>query len=267
MLEIHWNSQNGWGIPKILPVHDFEIHPFNTWLNYGLQGFESMKAYRDPKGKIRTFRPDKYAARFNSTSENLCLPTFDPIEFVKCLDELLRVEERWVPKAPSTLYIRPIIFSTTNQLSFKPPQDAILFIALSPVGSYYKAEGKPIVLKTERIGAHTWPNGAGNFRPGAVSTFGLKYRKAAIDGGYEDILWINDKKISETNSSNIFIHKIDDNNFPLWITPTLDGSVLPGVYRETIMEFIKNKGIRMLEQDIEIMELSSLCKNDKVKLH
>ena len=47
ILEVLWKETTGWGKPRIIPTHDFKLHPFNTSLHYAFEGFEGMKAYRD----------------------------------------------------------------------------------------------------------------------------------------------------------------------------------------------------------------------------
>jgi len=262
MLEVHWNSSRGWGKPRIGPVHDFDFPVHNSGLNYGLVGIEGMKAYYDSNTKtIRTFRPDKYAERLNKTSEGLSFPTFDPNEFIKCLDELLKQEEIW---ASPTLYIRPILFSLTNHLSLKPPNDIVLLITLSP-DTYSQSGCTPVTLKVERNGFNSWVNGTRCFRPGGSSTISFKHRKAALDGGFDQVLWVYGKKITDTDNSNVFIHMLNDYNEEELITPVADGSVLPGIYREVIMEFARErKDLKVKEKDIEIMKLHDYCKRNKI---
>lgn len=59
MLCIPWNSETGWGAPKIQPYGPLAIDPSSTVLHYAPCLFEGMKAYKDKKGVARLFRPDK----------------------------------------------------------------------------------------------------------------------------------------------------------------------------------------------------------------
>lgn len=57
MATVFFDSNTGWGKPKIVPFAPLKIHPFNSSLHYAVQCFEGLKAYKDKHGKIRLFRP------------------------------------------------------------------------------------------------------------------------------------------------------------------------------------------------------------------
>ena len=70
------------------------------------------------------FRPEKNAARMQSTHRRLCIPEIPVEDFVQAVKALVSVDKDWVPGEPDTsLYLRPF------------------FILASPYGEYY-AEGK-----------------------------------------------------------------------------------------------------------------------------
>ena len=52
---------------------------------------KGMKAYRDPAGGARLFRPDRNMARFNTSCERLFLPAFDGEQLTECIKELIKV--------------------------------------------------------------------------------------------------------------------------------------------------------------------------------
>lgn len=57
-----------------------------------------MKAYKDKKGQIRLFRPDKNMARLNKSSERIALPTFDGDALIKLIGEFVRLDSRFIPE-------------------------------------------------------------------------------------------------------------------------------------------------------------------------
>lgn len=59
MLTIPWNSETGWGAPKIQPYAPLALDPSSTVLHYAPTLFEGMKAYKSKAGVARLFRPDK----------------------------------------------------------------------------------------------------------------------------------------------------------------------------------------------------------------
>jgi branched-chain amino acid aminotransferase len=72
-----------------------------------------MKAYVDDANQIRMFRPDMNMKRINSSGHRLLLPRVDGPEFLKCIEELLRVDKSWIPKGFGySLYLRPTLIAT-----------------------------------------------------------------------------------------------------------------------------------------------------------
>jgi branched-chain amino acid aminotransferase len=260
MLEVKWNIEQGWDKPKIVPTHDFVLHPFNSTLHYAFEGFEGMKAYRDAAGKVRTFRPDMNAKRLVRTSEEICFPSFNPEEFVKCVDELVALDESWVPNSPSSLYLRPTIISLTNKLGVHPPHETELFVVGSPSGSYFKGGSKPTRLKVESIGVRAWPGGTGHVKAGANYTVGIKYVRAAFDAGFDQVVWLNGNNITEAGACNLFVYWINKKNERELVTPMLDGTILPGITRDSVLHLAReDKRFITNEKKISI--------NDLVKAH
>lgn len=74
MLDINWDSTNGFLAPKIIPYGNLSISPAAMVLHYALECFEGMKAYKDAKGNIRLFRPDCNIERLNNSLKRLYFP-------------------------------------------------------------------------------------------------------------------------------------------------------------------------------------------------
>lgn len=69
-----------------------------------------MKAYRGVDGRIRVFRPEMNMARMNLSARRSGLPTFECDELIKCLSQLISIDQEWVPHTESSsLYIRPTL--------------------------------------------------------------------------------------------------------------------------------------------------------------
>ena len=78
MLVVPWTAEGGWGEPKIQPYGPFSFQPSSVVFHYALTLFEGLKAYKDPQGNVRLFRPDMNAARMNRSAERISLPVRDP---------------------------------------------------------------------------------------------------------------------------------------------------------------------------------------------
>jgi branched-chain amino acid aminotransferase len=265
MFEAEWNIERGWGKPRIVPFHDFSLHPFNTTLHYAQEGFEGMKAYRDPKGKIRTFRPLMNAERMVRTSSEICFPSYDPAEFVQCLDAFLKIDEKWVPAAPASLYIRPTIMSTTNRLGIHPPTDTMLFFVASPSSADIKNTTGFIKMFVETRGVRAWPGGSGHAKIGANYAIGLKYLVEATKKGYDQVLWLNGNRVSEGSGCAFFVYWINKKGEKELVTPALDGTILPSITRDTILQLAKKEtGFITSEKPVLVTDLVKAAKDKRV---
>merc|ERR1712096_21597 len=120
------------------PLQNISLHPATTVFHYATELFEGMKAYRTPKNEITFFRPQLNMDRMLRTSHKACLPDFDGDEFLKCISELVRVDQDWVPYSKnSSLYMRPTFIGTDPTLGVDRSGSALLYCILCPVGSYF----------------------------------------------------------------------------------------------------------------------------------
>ena len=77
----------------------------------------------------------------------------------------------------------------------------------------------------------------------------LKQKAQASDGAFETIL-IKDGRVTEAAASNVFV--IKDNTV---MTAKKDGSVLPGITRDLLVELFQYANIPCLEQSVSLEEL------------
>lgn len=97
----------------------------------------------------------------------LTMPDFDGSELVNLIEELVRLEERWIPpKSGYGLYIRPFHFAVDDALGVKKPDKTKMVIVTSPVGPYYPTGYKPISLYCSHDHIRAAPKGTGHFKVG-----------------------------------------------------------------------------------------------------
>jgi branched-chain amino acid aminotransferase len=76
--------------------------------------------------------------------------------------------------------------------------------------------------------------------------------------GYDQVLWLdahNFKSIQEVGTMNIFF-KIDGKI----LTPNLDGAILAGITRMSVIDLLRHKGYEVLEKSISIDEIIEASK-------
>ena len=134
MLEIDWVQSNGWGAPRIVPYHNFEIDPSNSTLHYALECFEGMKGYPHKDGKsVNLFRPIDNMRRMQNSFHKLAFPEYDENELLECIKKLVDVDRDWMPAKDNkhSLYLRPTGISMENTLGVKAPTNVKLFTIIS----------------------------------------------------------------------------------------------------------------------------------------
>ncbi|KAK6204863.1 Bat21 branched chain amino acid aminotransferase [Scheffersomyces amazonensis] len=244
MLEIEWTQENGWGTPVINPYHKLQLDPSTIVLHYAFELFEGMKAYRDSQGNIRTFRGDKNMIRMNKSADRICLPTFDGEELQKLIDKFLIVDKSFVPEGNGySLYLRPTLIGTTESLGVSTPDRALLYVIASPVGPYYSSGFKPVSLEATDYAVRAWPGGVGDKKLGANYAPCVKPQLQAAERGYHQNLWLFGEEgyITEVGTMNVFfVFQHEDGKKEL-ITAPLDGTILEGVTRDSVLELAREK--------------------------
>lgn len=269
MLEIDWTVEKGWHSPVIKPYENFSMSPAVSSLHYGMQCFEGMKAYRDEKNNIRIFRPELNMARMNNSMTRLSMPGFDGDQLIRCLEELLKVEKEWIPQERGySLYIRPTGISTQPTLGVGAPQECKLYVILSPVGPYYPEGFNPVKLYASKKCVRAWPGGTGDVKIGGNYAATIEPQMDAARKGYTQCLWLfgDDAEVTEVGTMNFFVlwDKADGSGREL-LTAPLDGTILPGVTRQTVLDLAREWGeFEVSERVFTMKELTSALDENRV---
>jgi branched-chain amino acid aminotransferase len=264
MLNMDYHPDKGWHNPRVEPYSSFEMDPATMVLHYGQAVFEGLKAYRTASGNIRLFRPKDNLARMNRSSHLLCIPEFDEAVMLDAMKQLITVEKDWVPKAPGTsLYIRPTIIATDPYLGVRASHTYRFFIILSPVGAYYAAGFNPVKIWVTRSHVRAVRGGIGEAKTPGNYAASLFAGNQATQAGYAQVLWLDgveQKYIEEVGSMNIFF-VIDDEI----ITPALNGSILPGITRDSVIALAKHWNMKVSEKKITIDEVMAAYESGKLQ--
>lgn len=254
MFVMDYNPDKGWHDPRVVPYGKIECDPSTMVFHYGQAIFEGMKAYLNDKGEPVLFRPMENIKRLNMSARRVCIPEFDEDQLLKGLKVLLDIERDWIPKAEGTsLYIRPFIIATDSCLGVNPSKTYKLMIILSPVGAYYAEGIKPIKIYVTEEYVRASKGGVGHIKTAGNYAASLYAAKEASDKGYTQVLWLDSKHhkyVEEVGTMNIFF-KIDGK----LITPPLEGSILPGITRASVIELASDMGISIEERPISIQEV------------
>ena len=255
MFNMDYSPEKGWHKPRIEPYTPIQMDPATMVLHYGQAVFEGLKAYRTESGSIQLFRPKDNFKRMNRSCRALCIPEFDEALVFDGLKQLLNLEKAWVPSAPETsLYIRPTIIAMDPFLGVRASYTYRFFIILSPVGVYYKEGFNPVKIWVTKDHVRAVRGGVGEAKTPGNYAARLYAGEKAHKKGYTQVLWldgIEQKYVEEVGSMNIFF-VIDDE----LITPMLNGSILPGITRDSVIALAKMWNIKVSERKISIDEVT-----------
>ena len=253
MFLMEWHEGVGWHNARIEKYHPLTLEPSAIIFHYGQESFEGLKAYHTTSGSYVLFRPEQNFARMNRTAQRMCLPEIDVDFVLKALKELLRLDLEWVPQAEGTsLYIRPTLIATEAALGLKTSNSFLFFIILCPVGPYYPEGFNPIKILVSEKYTRAAPGGVGEAKTAGNYAASALAEKESREQGYTQVLWLDAverKYVEEVGSMNIFFVINDE-----VVTPALNGTILPGITRETVLELCQHWGWKASERRISIDE-------------
>uniref|UniRef100_A0A0N5AAI1 branched-chain-amino-acid transaminase n=1 Tax=Syphacia muris TaxID=451379 RepID=A0A0N5AAI1_9BILA len=240
MFEVDWNSQTGWGKPKICPIHDLSLHPGAKCLHYAIELFEGMKAYRGIDGKIRLFRPEQNMERMRRSAFRSALPDFSSLELLKCIKDLVALDKDWVPAKDASLYLRPTMIGTDKALGVGMAHKAKLFVVTGPVGAYFPGA---VTLLADPDYVRAFEGGVGSYKMGCNYAPSIMVSTTAMSRGCHQVLWLYGKEeyITEVGTMNIMMYWKNEKGEEELVTPPIDnGLILPGVTRDSLIKLAKS---------------------------
>jgi len=264
MLVIEYSRERGWHDATIQPYAPIVLDPAAMVLHYGQTIFEGLKAFRTKENDIILFRPDKNMERMNRSTDRLEMPQVDEEFVVEAIKALVEVERDWVPSAEGTsLYIRPFIIATEPCVGVRPSDYYKLIVILSPVGAYYADGLKPVKINVESKYVRAVRGGMGDAKTAGNYAASLKAQAEAKEQGYAQVLWLDgveQKYVEEVGSMNVFF-KIDGEV----VTPELNGSILQGVTRDSVIQLLKHWNVPVVERRVSIEEIEAAHAEGKLE--
>lgn len=264
MFLMNYETGKGWHDPRIVPYADISLDPSAMVFHYGQEMFEGLKAYKAEDGRTLLFRPDKNIERANRSNRRLCIPEIPEEDFLQAIKAIVKTDEAWIPTKPGTsLYIRPFVIATDPFLGVRPSDTYLFIIILSPVGAYYPEGLNPVKIWIEDDYVRAVRGGIGEAKTGGNYVASMAAQVKAHEDGYSQVLWLDGverKYIEEVGAMNIFF-KINGTV----VTPMLNGSILPGVTRDSVIQLCKHWGIPVEERKVSVDELMAAAKDGSLE--
>lgn len=230
------------------PEREATVSVRSRALNYGLGCFAGIRGYRtDDRRQVHVFRLDRHVRRLEHSARILCLRlSGSPSEIADVIVELLRRNEMH-----EDVYIRPIVFANSNEMSpLLDPDTSETAIFCMPLGRYLSAEPIDVCVSSWwRVRENAIPARAkatGGYLNSALA------RREAINNGYtEAILLTEDGHVSEGSAEHVFI--VRDG---VLISPPSTADNLDGITRQSLITLAgEDLDIPFLERPIGRTEL------------
>jgi len=254
MFEMDYLPNKGWTNPVIRPYGTISIEPSSMVIHYGQTVFEGLKAYLTAEKEVLLFRPQKNVERLNKSGARVCIPALKEEDVMQAIIEQVRVNKDWIPDTKgSSLYLRPIVFSTEESLGVAPSDSYKFMIISCPVGAYYKEGFNPVKIYIEDHYVRAVRGGIGAAKTAGNYAASIKAQAVAKEKGFSQVLWldgIEQKYIEEVGTMNVFF-KVNNEI----ITPKLNGSILDGVTRDSAITLLKDFGYKVTERKVSLEEL------------
>ena len=264
MFLMNYTEGIGWHDARITPYAPISLDPSCQVLHYGQEIFEGLKCYRTPDNQFQLFRPYANFERMNNSSDRMAMAHLDVEMAMEGLLALLSIEKEWTPHTIGTsLYIRPTMIATDNFLGVSASKTYLFFIILSPSGAYYSSGLAPVKIYTEDAYVRAVRGGVGCAKTGGNYASSILANVHAKHKGFSQVLWLDgveQRYIEEVGAMNMMF--VYDNK--KIVTPVLNGSILPGITRDSILQLARTLGYETEEARMCIHDVIADCKSGRI---
>ncbi len=251
-----------WEKARIEAFQNFSMSPASSVFHYGQSFFDGMKTYRRDDS-LYLFRPEMNLNRLNDSAKQLEMPAIDTDFVMQALKKLILIDKDWIPqKKGYSLYIRPTMIANTCSLGVHPADRYIFYIITGPAGAYYPQGFKPIKIFVSDQYVRAVKGGVGSAKASGNYAASMRGMAEGEKHGCQQVLWldaIERKYLEEVGAMNIFVRFKDE-----LATPRLNGAILPGITRDSILTITKSWGLTVNERDISIDEVIDGIHSGKV---
>lgn len=249
-----------WGTLSMTPYGPLSIDPTCKALHYAQEIFEGMKAYHVGGRGPFLFRPERNFQRFNDSGQRMGMPLIPEDYFMAAIKGITRHCASFIPSSPDdSLYIRPFMFATEENLGIKPSEAFKFMVIASPSGPYFAGGRLSVMIEREMVRA--CEGGVGRAKTGGNYAASIAATVKAQKAGFMQPLWLDAQEhryIEEFSGMNFFC--IIDGALH---TPELTDSILDGITRDSLIQLARHQNREVKERKVPIDELIGLIQEKK----
>ncbi len=250
MFDAEWR-EGAWQRGRLLPYGPIALWPGSRALQYGELVFEGLKAYRVGGGRPNLFRADANCRRFARSAARLSMPAVPQALFFQGLGAVVRACSDIMPtQSGRSLYLRPFLFGTESGYMLRNSHTFRFMVVANPVEAYSSGAMKVAI---ERAEVRAAVGGIGEAKASANYAAAMRASNAAVLSGRTVALWLDGSEhryLQELSGMNIFA--VLDGELH---TPQLDGAILPGVTRDSLLTLARSLGYTAHERRIALDEV------------
>jgi len=248
---------------EILPLQDEPLSPTTAALHYGQTIFEGMKAFRQKDGRVGVFRPDHHAARFRKSTQRMAMADVPEDVFLQCIREYTAFVADNVPAEPDhSLYLRPLLIAADHKIKVGTSQKYTFYIMSSIAGGYFGGKNKRARVLVNRHFIRAFPGGLGEAKTAANYAASIWPQRLAAQRECDQVLFldaVHHDYIDELGGMNFFAVRGKE-----LLTPALNGCILHGVTRRSILDIAPTLGLKPVETKLSFTELKKQIKDGAV---
>ncbi|MGV3708228.1 MAG: branched-chain amino acid transaminase [Gemmatimonas sp.] len=232
-----------WHEGKFVKWADAQVHVLAHSMQFGSAIFEGIRCYSTPNGPA-IFRLREHLQRLlNSAKVYRMTPKFSIDDITKACVEVIAKNE------VQSAYIRPMIirgYGASGMVPFESPIET--YVPCWPWGAYL---GDDALVNGVDACVSTWNRVAPNTIP-AVAKIAGNYlsgqliKMEALEKGFQEGIALSPGgMVSEGSGQNVFLV-----HGGVLYTPPIDGTLLTGITRDTVIKLAGNAGIQVIEKPI-----------------
>ncbi len=254
MFLAEWTPETDWANARVVPYGPLSLDPATAVLHYAQEIFEGLKAYVHADGSVWMFRPEANGERMQRSAHRLALPELPIDWFIGSIEALIKADRAWAPAGEEkSLYIRPFMYASEAFLGVRPSQHVTYSVIASPAGAYFAGGVKAVSIWLSSTYSRAGAGGMGAAKTGGNYASSLLPQQEAIEQGCAQVAFLDSaehKWVEELGGMNIyFVHS--DGSI---VTPTLSGTILEGVTRDSILTLARDLGHEVIERQVSIDE-------------
>lgn len=247
----------------IKPLDEEPFSPATAAFHYGQSIFEGMKAYNLKDGSVGCFRADLHASRFRASARRMIMADLPEEIFLNCIKEYVAFVADNVPNEPGhSLYLRPLMFASDNKVKVGASQNYLFYIMSTIAGNYFGGGVKKARVMVNRQFVRAYPGGLGETKTAANYAASIWPQKIAAQNECDQVLFldaVHHEYIDEMGGMNFFAVRGKE-----LLTPALNGAILHGVTRRSILEIAPTLGLKPVEMQLSFTDLRKQIESGEI---